>query len=277
MVNVRKVCFMVGLCLTVCLALIAVGSGAKNKAGSDGRFTNQVQAAFGISGGLLAVFVCFYGILAGFLFREIHLPSFSMLGSAAVWLLSSSAGTLVYLIAVNDSWMALDLQFASNVAASVVMFISISISFGASKSYVFLQQQKQSNKNSLFFFYLFFFLSFFFLFLFSFLFLFLFFFFFFRFFFFSNRYETTDDEEIQSFRTGSIEKRISAVKINYFLLPLSILNALECITALALAAALMASDSTGSSLVLISGSVTIAAAALGILVAISTIVCRMRD
>ena len=168
---------MVGLCLTVCLALIAVGSGAKNKAGSDGRFTNQVQAAFGISGGLLAVFVCFYGILAGFLFREIHLPSFSMLGSAAVWLLSSSAGTLVYLIAVNDSWMALDLQFASNVAASVVMFLSISISFGASKSYVFFSTIKQSNKNSLFFFYLFFscfffFFLFFFLFLFSFLFLF---------------------------------------------------------------------------------------------------------
>ncbi|MDP2439283.1 MAG: hypothetical protein Q8P67_26340, partial [archaeon] len=117
--------------------------------------------AFGISGGLLAVFVCFYGILAGFLFREIHLPSFSMLGSAAVWLLSSSAGTLVYLIAVDDSWMALDLQFASNVAASVVMFLSISTSFGASKSYVFFSTKTKTIKQKftlsflVFFFFLF--------------------------------------------------------------------------------------------------------------------------
>ena len=176
----------------------------------------------------------FYGILAGVLFREIHLPSFSMLGSVGVWLLAAGAGTVVDLLSTpGKSWGILDLQFAASVPASVFMFLSIAVSFGAQRTaYELLPDGAPEDA----------------------------------------------DELPASFSTGAIRRRISTENINYFLIPLNVFNLLMCLASMGLAIAMTATKQSDApaSLFTISPLLTIAAAALGIVVAVSALYCRLK-
>lgn len=252
--QIRKTLFLVVLSLTALLALATATVGAKNRAGAGSHHTNNFEAFIGLFGGFLCLFVAFYGILAGVLFRDIHLPSFAGLGSMGVWLMAADCGAFLLQIneqtitpghsAVAPMWPLGDVQFACSLATSFFMILSIGISFGAPSStdaivpgaadYEHIDYDSHGHG-----------------------------------------YEAGD----QQFRTGAVTRRISKESINRVLFPFTGVVVLFALISLSLAAALLAqqseeSDPDAYELVKIASALAITGSAVAILTSISTFVCR---